>query len=231
MKVTQPPPDSDDDMPLADTIKPLAKVVKPKVSKQKSVKHESDSDVPLARAKSKPFKRAKAESDSDDEVPLATKSKKPKVKTESPSTNGVKKTSVKNESVPPKKKPVKEEVKDEDEDEEEEEEYKWWEGGHNDGTKKWTSLEHNGVLFPPPYEPLPKHVKMKYDGRSVDLPLEAEEVAGFFAALIESDHGQNPVFQQNFFDDWLKVLKDCNAVLSLCPVFTVECTNGVGSVY
>jgi len=218
MKVAQPPPDSDDDMPLAATIKTSPKAVQPKVSKPKPVKDESDSDVPLARTKSKPLKRVKNESDSDDEVPLAAKSKKPKVKTESPSTNGVKKAPVKRENVSPKKKSVKQEVKDEDEDEEEEEEYKWWEAGQNDGTKKWTTLEHNGVLFPPPYEPLPKHVKMKYDGKPVDLPPEAEEVAGFFAALVETDHGQNPVFQQNFFNDWLQVLKDCNAVLPPAPL-------------
>lgn len=75
-------------------------------------------------------------------------------------------------------------------------------------------MEHNGVLFPPPYEPLPKNVKMKYDGKEVTLPPEAEEVAGFFAALIESDHGQNPVFQQNFFNDWLEILKELKVVLS-----------------
>jgi DNA topoisomerase IB len=42
--------------------------------------------------------------------------------------------------------------------------YKWWEQGENDGSAKWTTLHHNGILFPPPYIPLPKNVKMKYDG-------------------------------------------------------------------
>jgi DNA topoisomerase IB len=42
--------------------------------------------------------------------------------------------------------------------------YKWWEQGENDGSAKWTTLHHNGILFPPPYIPLPKGVKMKYDG-------------------------------------------------------------------
>lgn len=174
------------------------------------VKHDSDSDDerPLARTQAKTTKRPKAESDSDD-APLA-KTKKVKVKKES-TANGVKKEN----STPVKKKKAKEEVKEEDLDaqpEDEDEEYRWWEAEQSDGTKKWTTLEHNGVLFPPPYEPLPKHVKMKYNGKEVDLPPEAEEVAGFFAALIESDHGKNPVFQQNFFSDWLHVLKECNAV-------------------
>ena len=209
-KVKKEASDSDDDVPLAAKSKLKAspqvkKSASPVVQKKKKpVKQEapdSDDDTPLARAKSKPIKRTKPESDSDD-APLASKSKKPKVKQES---NGVKKSTV-------TKKPP---VKDEDLDvkpEEEDEEYRWWEAGQNDGTRKWTTLEHNGVLFPPPYEPLPKHVKMKYDGQEVSLPPEAEEVAGFFAALIETDHGQNPVFQQNFFDDWLKVLKEHKAV-------------------
>src|SRR5204863_5140950 len=96
------------------------------------------------------------------------------------------------------------------EEAEEDEEYRWWEETQNDGTVKWTNLEHNGVLFPPPYEPLPKHVKMKYDGKPVTLPPEAEEVAGFFAAMLETDHARNTVFQKNFFADWLDVLRKCN---------------------
>lgn len=93
---------------------------------------------------------------------------------------------------------------------EEEEIYKWWEeedqsGIPEDDSIKWTSLEHNGVLFPPEY--VPHNIKMKYDGKPIKLSPEAEEVASFFAALLETDHGQNPVFQKNFFDDWVSVLK------------------------
>lgn len=207
--------DSDDDIPLAAKSKPkpsprVRKSTTP-VVKKTSVKPESldsDDDIPLARAKSNPVKRTKPESDSDEDIPLASKSKKPKFKQES---------SVKQEPNAVKKSSVKKRVKEEDLDvkpEEEDEEYRWWEAGQNDGTVKWTTLEHNGVLFPPPYEPLPKHVKMKYDGKEVSLPPEAEEVAGFFASLIETDHGKNPVFQQNFFNDWLQVLKEHNAVSS-----------------
>jgi len=46
-----------------------------------------------------------------------------------------------------------------------------------DGQKKWTTLVHNGVIFPPPYQ---QHgVKMLYKGRPVDLTPEQEEV-GFY---------------------------------------------------
>ncbi|SCU87510.1 LAME_0D10352g1_1 [Lachancea meyersii CBS 8951] len=87
-------------------------------------------------------------------------------------------------------------------------EFKWWEKENDDETVKWTTLKHNGVIFPPKYDPLPTHIKLYYDGNPVDLPPQAEEVVGFFAALLESDHAKNPVFQKNFFEDFLEVLKE-----------------------
>lgn len=97
---------------------------------------------------------------------------------------------------------------DDDENEEEGEDYKWWEDEKfGQGQERWQQLEHNGVLFPPPYEPLPSYIKMYYAGKPLDLPTEAEEVAGFFAAMIETDHAKNPVFQQNFFTDFCQVLE------------------------
>lgn len=107
--------------------------------------------------------------------------------------------------------------KEEDQDVEEESEnggYKWWEAEKEDDTVKWTTLKHNGVIFPPAYEPLPSHVKLYYDGKPVDLPAKAEEVAGFYAALLQSDHTKNPVFQKNFFHDFLEVLKECGGTLN-----------------
>jgi DNA topoisomerase-1 len=41
------------------------------------------------------------------------------------------------------------------------------------GGKKWTTLEHNGVMFSP-YKP--HGVKMLYNGQPVDLTPEQEEV-------------------------------------------------------
>lgn len=40
--------------------------------------------------------------------------------------------------------------------------------------QKWTTLVHNGVIFPPPYKP--HGVKMLYKGQPVDLTSEQEEV-------------------------------------------------------
>lgn len=43
-------------------------------------------------------------------------------------------------------------------------------------------------------------------GHPVTLPPEAEEVATFFAAMLETDHAAKDVFRQNFFEDFLGVL-------------------------
>ncbi|CAI9108346.1 OLC1v1007916C1 [Oldenlandia corymbosa var. corymbosa] len=69
---------------------------------------------------------------------------------------------------------------------------------------KWTTLEHNGVMFPPPYKP--HGVKMLYKGKPVTLTPEQEEVATMFAAMLDSKYTRKPRFQENFFGDWKKIL-------------------------
>lgn len=140
--------------------------------------------------------------ESDDDVPLAK------------AAPAKKRAATKAEASTPKKKGAKavkkEETEQDEEAEAEEEEYRWWEDPtKGDGTKKWTTLEHAGVVFPPPYQPLPKHVQMRYDGTPVKMAPEAEEIAGFFGAMLNSTHNvENPTFQKNFFEDFTKMLKD-----------------------
>lgn len=43
-----------------------------------------------------------------------------------------------------------------------------------DGQKKWTTLVHNGVIFPPSYKP--HGIKILYKGKPVELTTEQEEV-------------------------------------------------------
>ena len=144
----------------------------------------------------------KKEESSDDDAPL-TKKAPPK-----------KKAAAKVETSSPKKKSgkavKKEETEQDEEAEAEEEEYRWWEDPtKGDGTKKWTTLEHAGVVFPPTYQPLPKNVQMRYNGTPVRMDPEAEEIAGFFGAMLNSTHNvENPTFQKNFFEDFTKMLKD-----------------------
>ncbi|KAI1109037.1 eukaryotic DNA topoisomerase I [Nemania sp. NC0429] len=181
-----------------------------KQASKKAAKEESDDDKPLSAAKSR--KRAtngtktgksngvKHEaSDSDTPMRKRAKTTTPKAKAKSEQASGKR---------PPAKKAKQEPSEDPDAEDDEEEEYRWWDQTKSDDSIKWQTLEHNGVLFPPEYEPLPKNVKLIYNGTPVNLHIEAEEVAGFFGAMLNSTHNvENPVFQKNFFGDFRDVLK------------------------
>lgn len=165
-------------------------------------KQQPNGSSPTAsRKKRVSNKTTKKESD-DDDLPLARKTPaKKKVEIVSKASSSAKKG---------KGKAVKvEETEQDREAEEEEDEYHWWDDPtKGDGTTKWTTLEHAGVVFPPAYEPLPKNVKMRYDGTPVSMALEAEEIAGFFGAMLNSTHNvENPTFQKNFFQDFQEMLE------------------------
>lgn len=74
---------------------------------------------------------------------------------------------------------------------------RWEEDRKDDGTK-WKFLEHSGPMFAPPYEPLPDDVKFYYDGKEMKLSLGAEEVATFYARMIEHDYTTRDIFNRNF---------------------------------
>ncbi|KAK4684184.1 DNA topoisomerase I, partial [Tremellales sp. Uapishka_1] len=168
------------------TLSPSSEEDKPLAKKKAPTKRKSTSLTPKPKAKAAVKVKKEIKSESEDEVPLAKKGAKANAKDE--------KSKVK------KERKVKAEEDDEDK-------YKWWEQNENDdGSTKWTTLEHQAVLFPPPYVPLPKGVRMRYDGVPLTLPPESEEVAGFFAAMIETDHAQDAKFRENFFNDFRKVL-------------------------
>lgn len=182
-------------------------------AKRKSAGNTNTSELAKGAGKIPPKKAngVKKEESSDDDVPLAKKRKaavqKP-VESAKKAATGRKIKDVDTKPVITKGKGKTKEETPAEADEEEEEEYKWWENqAETDGTQKWTTLTHNGVLFPPAYEPLPKRVKMKYGGVEVTLPLEAEEVAGFFGAMLDTQHASNPTFAENFFKDFQTILK------------------------
>jgi DNA topoisomerase-1 len=171
-----------------------AKEAKKPAAKKAVKKDESDDDEPLQKTKARAKKTNGVKKDeSDDDAPIARKK-----------ANGIVKAE-------PAKKAAKGKAaakKDVSEDVEEEEEYRWWDAPKKeDDSVKWETLQHNGVVFPPEYEPLPKNVKLYYDGKPVELHVEAEEVAGFFGAMLNSTHNvENPTFQKNFFNDFQEVL-------------------------
>ncbi|KKA29994.1 hypothetical protein TD95_002977 [Thielaviopsis punctulata] len=198
--------DSDsDDAPLATKRRPAPK------SNGKSIKQEdSDDDAPISKSRAKKPATKKVKEESDDEKPLkrraSSTSTAKKPATKASASKG--KTPAKATSKAPTKATATKKEEDVDEDDDEEGEYAWWaQAQSNDDSIKWKTLEHNGVLFPPEYVPLPKDVKLIYDNTPVDLPVDAEEVAYFFGSMLNSTHNvENPVFQRNFFTDFKKVL-------------------------
>lgn len=69
---------------------------------------------------------------------------------------------------------------------------------------KWNFLEHKGPVFAPAYEPLPKNVRFEYDGRTVELSQDAEEIATFYARMLDHEYTSKKAFNDNFFKDWRK---------------------------
>ncbi|OQE93624.1 hypothetical protein PENNAL_c0005G02774 [Penicillium nalgiovense] len=198
-------PETDDDVPLARNGRKLPKPA------ETSIGAESDSDVPIERKLAAQKKKIEQTAEAKPSRKPAAPKKEAKPAAAKKQTNGVKKEPAASKAAPKKgKAKVKEESQDaEEKEEEEEEEYRWWEDqSKGDGTIKWTTLEHNGVVFPPEYELLPQNVRMKYDGVPVTLAPEAEEVASFFGTMLNSTHNvENPVFQKNFFSDFKDVIK------------------------
>ena len=196
----------DSDTPLGEKLaKEKADIQKSAAKEAKAIRKDEKEHPKKQTNGTAPSKKRKSQTNgvkkegSDDDVPLAKKAPTKK------------KTDVKAEATPKKKdKALKEETKEDEEAEAEEEEYRWWEDPtKGDGTKKWTTLEHAGVVFPPEYQPLPKKVQMLYDGNPVRMAPDAEEIAGFFGAMLNSTHNvENPTFQKNFFDDFSKMLKE-----------------------
>ncbi|KAI0744043.1 hypothetical protein C8Q80DRAFT_1220790 [Daedaleopsis nitida] len=229
--------ESDDDVPLATPKRAANGKGKGKAAAnskrngrppKKKVKQESESEPdiesedsapapPPKKAPAKGKRKVKEESDADDES-LSDDDKPLKKKPATKKAAATKKVKAEaSDDVKPKKRGVKKEENVEatskkgkaKKEEEAEDTYKWWEeqNANRDGSVKWGTLEHNGVYFPPPYEPLPHHVKMKYNGQVVDLPPESEEVAGFYGAMLETEHAKDAKFNGNFFEDFLKILK------------------------
>uniref|UniRef100_A0A8B9TDQ6 DNA topoisomerase I n=2 Tax=Anatinae TaxID=2068716 RepID=A0A8B9TDQ6_ANAPL len=87
---------------------------------------------------------------------------------------------------------------------EEEQKWKWWEEERYPEGIKWKFLEHKGPVFAPPYEPLPENVKFYYDGKVMKLSTKAEEVATFFAKMLDHEYTTKEIFRKNFFKDWRK---------------------------
>ncbi|HYY91121.1 MAG TPA: DNA topoisomerase I [Candidatus Dormibacteraeota bacterium] len=69
---------------------------------------------------------------------------------------------------------------------------------------KWKQLIHNGVAFPPLYEP--KGLEIIINGGRIQLSLEAEELAYAWGKKRTTPYVQDSVFQTNFLSDFSKLL-------------------------
>nr|UWK20504.1 topoisomerase [Trichoderma psychrophilum] len=192
-----------------------AKETKAKATSKKATKIDSDDDLPLASSskrrqsngsavKRKSTGVKKEESDSD--APISKKAKSASAPAKGKKAAPAKDTKDAKDAKKSKSKEVSED---------DEEGFEWWNAPkREDDSIKWKTLEHNGVLFAPEYEPLPKHVKMYYDGQPVTLSPEAEEVATFWVAMMttaSTHHLDNPIFRKNFFTDFSEFIKKYGA--------------------
>src|SRR2546430_6800258 len=69
---------------------------------------------------------------------------------------------------------------------------------------KWKELRHNGVAFPPTYEP--KGLQIIIGGETVRPSPDAEEMAYAWGKKRTTPYVQDPVFQTNFLSDFSKLL-------------------------
>ncbi|KPI94694.1 DNA topoisomerase 1 [Papilio xuthus] len=161
---------------------------------KKRLASESEEDTPLLqRKKSKKKVKKEPTYDDDDEEEIPKKKKKKPEKSKSTKV----KTEPNDGPSPTKRKKNQEE---------EQEVWKWWEEEKKDDGTKWNFLEHKGPVFAPDYEPLPENVKFRYDGKVVKLSQDAEEVAGFYARMLDHDYTTKSTFNTNFFADWRKMM-------------------------
>ncbi|KAI8428097.1 hypothetical protein MSG28_002369 [Choristoneura fumiferana] len=175
---------------------------------------ESEEDTPLL---SRMAAKRRVPSDSEDDTPLTQRKKsKKKIKKESGYDEEMSEDDEPAPKKKPKSKPAKVKAKSEDDSvspskrkkkqDDEPEVWKWWEEEKKDDGTKWKFLEHKGPLFAPEYEPLPENVKFRYDGKVVRLSEGAEEVAGFYARMLDHDYTTKHTFNNNFMTDWRKVM-------------------------
>ncbi len=69
---------------------------------------------------------------------------------------------------------------------------------------KWTTLRHNGVAFPPPYDYRGLVVRIKNE--PVKLTPEQEEMLMAWAKKKDTPYVLDPVFQKNFLSDFVETL-------------------------
>ena len=71
-------------------------------------------------------------------------------------------------------------------------------------------------MLAPPYVRMPDHVHFYYDGKPLRLSEASEEVATFYAKMLDHDYTQKEVFNKNFFNDFRGVSNSFKSSETLC---------------
>lgn len=90
---------------------------------------------------------------------------------------------------------------------------KYWLMSQFGGRYKWSTLVHNGVMFPPEYEL--RSVPVIYKGEEIILDKDNEEMAFLYAKYIQTDYVNNATFNRNFWKDWRRSLGKGHKIQSL----------------
>ena len=93
---------------------------------------------------------------------------------------------------------------------------KWWEQPvENDEEieERWKSLEHNAVIFPLKYEP--HGVKIRYKGEEIILTPNQEELATFWAQILDNELSSKEITRKNFFKKFKKDMGERYALSNL----------------
>jgi DNA topoisomerase-1 len=79
---------------------------------------------------------------------------------------------------------------------------RWWEKEdvNDESEKKWETLEHNGVLFPPKYQPT--GIKILYKGEPIALNSYQEEISSYWAGILDNDISTKDMCKKNFFHEF-----------------------------
>ena len=134
-----------------------------------------DDDMPLAAMATNGSKKKKSSTKkkTPTKKKTATKRKREDAKPDKVTSTSAKKAK---KTTTPAKKPVKKELKKLDKAERLQyamQSFLWWNAKDPPEGCQWEKMEHAGVSFPEPYQP--HRVRMKYDGKPIDLtPLQEE---------------------------------------------------------
>lgn len=73
------------------------------------------------------------------------------------------------------------------------------------GKKKWKTLYHNGVSFPPEY--VPHNIPILYENKEIKLDPLTEEYITLYAKYLDTDYITHKTFNINFWKDFKKYAK------------------------